>query len=176
MTRIVIPLFVFIAIIVLLLVSLGVDHETLPSPLIKKAAPAFDLPVLNHPDQRMANADFGGAPYLVNFWASWCVACKVEHPILNSLASRRLVKLIGIDYKDTAQAANKWLTSRGDPYDLVLVDADGRVGMDFGVYGVPESFLIGANGIILYKQVGPLSETAIEREILPRLNRSTSQP
>lgn len=105
--------------------------------------------------------------WLLNVWASWCVSCRVEHPLLVQLAQQNVVPVYGLDYKDKDDAGRAWLTERGDPYTAALVDRDGRVGIDYGVYGVPETFVIDKAGIIRYKQIGPLTEEALQREILP---------
>ncbi|HEX9626824.1 MAG TPA: DsbE family thiol:disulfide interchange protein [Acidiferrobacterales bacterium] len=139
----------------------------IPSPLIDKPLPAFSLPTLEDPKKVMSKADWQGKVVLINVWASWCVACKQEHPVLVELGRRKIVPLIGLNYKDARAAAESTLRAGGNPYDVSLVDADGRVGIDWGVYGVPETFLIDKQGIIRYKHIGPISPEDLEKKILP---------
>jgi cytochrome c biogenesis protein CcmG/thiol:disulfide interchange protein DsbE len=140
-----------------------------PSPLIGKPAPEFTLPVLNDPDRLISNTDLAGKPYLLNVFASWCFACLDEHPLLMAEAKRLGVPIIGFNYKDEAEDATRWLNKFGDPYSVVIADRDGRVAIDFGVYGAPESFLVDGNGIIRYKRIGALTPDVLAREIRPRL-------
>ncbi len=166
--RFLIPLGVFLVMVIFLGVGLSLDPREIPSPLIGKPAPAFDLPTLEAPDQHFGPNRIKGRPYLLNVWASWCEACRAEHPVLIDLARRGEVSLIGLNYKDTPEKARAWLEAHGgNPYQTVAVDADGKVGIEFGVYGVPETFLIDANGIILYKHTGPLSRKVLEEKLLP---------
>ncbi|MEP6881496.1 MAG: DsbE family thiol:disulfide interchange protein, partial [Dokdonella sp.] len=125
-----------------------------PSPLIGKAAPPFDLPLLNDPAKRLSNADLSGKPYLLNVFASWCFACRDEHPVLMAEGKALGIPIIGFNYKDEAADANRWLDQYGDPYSVVIADREGRIAIDFGVYGAPESFLVDAKGIIRYKRIG----------------------
>lgn len=165
------PLLAFILLMVLLAVGLKIaDHKTeLPSPLINKPAPAFDLPVLGNPEQRLTKESFLGKPYLVNFWASWCVTCRVEHPVVTALAKRNKLIILGLNFRDESDDALAWLDQFGDPYDISLRDADGRISIDFGVYAAPESFLVDPQGMIVFKQLGALTLEIIETEILPRV-------
>lgn len=173
--RYAIPLLLLGVLLAFFAVGLNRDPKLLPSPLIGKPAPTFQLPVLAMPANRdvppiaLANADFAGRPYLVNFFASWCAGCQIEHPYLMQLAKQGEVTLVGIDYKDAEADARQWLAARGNPYAPILVDLDGGAGIDFGVYGVPETFLIGADGRVLHKHVGPLDATAFERDFRPLL-------
>ncbi len=164
-----IPLIAFILLVILLVVGLGIsDRKTLiPSPLIDKPAPAFSLPVLGSPGRTMSKESLLGQPYLVNFWASWCVSCRVEHPALTELAKRNLLTIIGLNFRDETTDAINWLTQFGDPYDVNLSDLDGRVSIDFGVYAAPETFLVDPAGTIVYKYIGPLTMEIIEADILP---------
>lgn len=139
----------------------------IPSPLIGKPLPEFSLPTLHNPKKILANKDFKGKVVLINFWASWCAACKDEHPFLMALARNKQVPLIGLNYKDQRDTAQATLNAEGNPYDVSLVDADGRVGLDWGVYGVPETFVIDRNGVIRYKHVGPITPEAWEKTLLP---------
>jgi len=161
------PLAVFAIIVAFLFVGLFRDPREVPSPLIGKSAPAFSLPKLHEPQQMLGNADMRGQVWLLNVWASWCVSCRVEHPLLVDLAKANVVPVIGLNYKDKRDEGLAWLTERGDPYKASIVDADGRVGIDFGVYGVPETFVIDKAGIIRYKQIGPLTADALDKTILP---------
>jgi len=165
------PLIAFVLLLVLLVAGLKIaDQKTeLPSPLLNKPAPAFDLPVLGNPDQRLSKASFLGKPYLVNFWASWCVTCRVEHPVVTELAKRNKLIIIGLNFRDETNDALGWLDQFGDPYDINLRDADGRTSIDFGVYAAPESFLVDPQGMIVFKQLGALTPEIIETEILPRV-------
>jgi len=165
--RLLIPLAVFIVIVGFLWVGLGRDPREVPSPLIGKPAPAFDLVQLHAPDKKLSVADMKGQVWLLNVWASWCVSCREEHPLLVELAKANVVPVIGLNYKDRKDAGLAWLAQNGDPYRLSVVDADGRVGIDWGVYGVPETFVVDKNGVIRYKQIGPITAEALEKKILP---------
>ena len=167
----VIPLLAFILLVILLVVGLKIsDRKTaIPSPLIDKPAPAFDLPVLGNEAQRLSRESFLGKPYLVNFWASWCVTCRVEHPVVTDLAKQKKLIILGMNFRDETGDALAWLDQFGDPYDINLRDADGRISIDFGVYAAPESFLVDPNGMIVFKQLGALTPEIVETEILPRV-------
>jgi cytochrome c biogenesis protein CcmG/thiol:disulfide interchange protein DsbE len=165
------PLAVFAVILAFLFVGLYRDPREVPSPLIGKPAPAFSLTELNKPDQRLTNVDMRGQVWLLNVWASWCVSCREEHPLLVALAKSNVVPVIGLAYKDNPADGIKWLASNGDPYRTSIVDRDGRVGIDFGVYGVPETFVIDKVGIIRYKQIGPLTANALDGTILPLVRK-----
>lgn len=170
MSRLV-PLLLFIGLAGLL--AFGLRHadtkSDLPSPLVGKPVPAFELPALDAPDRRFTPDDFAGRPWLANFWASWCVTCRVEHPVITELAERGVVPIVGMNFRDQPGDAKAWLDHFGDPYDLHLSDLDGRVSIEFGVYAAPETFLVDANGRIAFKHIGALTDDVIEREILPRL-------
>lgn len=159
------PLVAFIVIAVFLALGLKHDPRHVPSPLIDKPAPAFSLPLLDQPDQMISNQTLLGEVWLMNVWASWCAACKVEHPLLIEMASRG-AHLVGLNYKDTTEEAMAWLASYHNPYQSVIVDADGRVGIDFGVYGVPETFLIDKSGRIRYKHIGPVEKNDADHLIV----------
>jgi cytochrome c biogenesis protein CcmG/thiol:disulfide interchange protein DsbE len=161
------PLAVFLVVLAFLFVGLFHDPREVPSPLIGKPAPQFSLAKLHQPGERLATSDMRGQVWLLNVWASWCVSCRVEHPLLVDLAKANVVPLIGLNYKDKRDDGLAWLADRGDPYQASIVDADGRVGIDFGVYGVPETFVIDKAGVIRYKQIGPLSADALDKTILP---------
>jgi cytochrome c biogenesis protein CcmG/thiol:disulfide interchange protein DsbE len=167
--RLLIPLAVFIVIAGFLFAGLWRDPREVPSPLVGKPAPAFTLAQLHAPQRSLGTADMKGKVWLLNVWASWCVSCREEHPLLVALAKEKLVPIIGLDYKDEPAAGMRWLSDNGDPYDLSVVDRDGRVGIDWGVYGVPETFLIDKAGTIRYKQIGPITKEALEKKILPMI-------
>ena len=167
MKKALIPLGIFIVLVVFLAIGLTRDPHEVPSPLIGKAAPQFSAPILQTPQQQFNSKDMLGKVWLLNTWASWCVACRQEHPILVEFAKTKSLPVIGLDYKDKDIDGLKWLDRLGNPYDLSVADRDGRIGIDFGVYGVPESFLIDKAGIIRYKQIGPITEEALRDKILP---------
>ena len=166
MIRYYLPLFVFIAISVALLAGLSLEPSRIPSPYINKPAPNFQLNRLDAPTEQKSTADFLGRVWLLNVWASWCVACLQEHPILNRFLKDK-VTLIGLNYKDDRQDAQQWLAKWGNPYLLSLSDKSGKTGLDWGVYGVPETFVIDKQGIIRYKYIGPLGRQDIKEIILP---------
>jgi cytochrome c biogenesis protein CcmG, thiol:disulfide interchange protein DsbE len=162
-----IPLAIFAILIGFLYVGLNRDPREVPSPLLDKPAPAFALSQLHDPASQLTNADLKGKVWLLNVWASWCVSCRVEHPLLMQLAASNLVPVYGLDYKDKPDAGRAWLAQNGNPYTLSAVDLDGRVGIDYGVYGVPETFLIDKQGVVRYKQIGPLTVESLQQKILP---------
>lgn len=166
-----IPLIAFLVLVGFLAVGLGLKPSEVPSPLIGKPAPLFTLPQLADPNKTFSPADMKGQVWLFNVWASWCVACKQEHPVLINLAKTNTVPIIGLDYKDQREPAFEFLRRGGDPYVLSAVDQDGRVGIDYGVYGVPETFLIDKQGIIRYKHIGPVTPEALQNTILPLVEK-----
>jgi cytochrome c biogenesis protein CcmG/thiol:disulfide interchange protein DsbE len=165
--RFLIPLVVFLGLVILLGVGLTLDPREVPSPFIGKPAPAFLLPQVGDPAKLLSNEDFKGQVSLLNVWASWCVSCRQEHPVLNGLAKRGIVPIYGLNYKDEREAAAGWLKKYGNPYTASAFDADGKTGIDFGVYGVPETFVIDRRGVIRHKQTGPLTEQILEETLLP---------
>jgi cytochrome c biogenesis protein CcmG/thiol:disulfide interchange protein DsbE len=167
MTRFLFPVGIFILLVGFLAVGLQLDPREVPSPLVGKPAPAFELPVLHQPDKRFVPGDMRGKVWLLNVWASWCVSCREEHPVLLELAKRGVLPILGLNYKDKGDDATAWLKQFGNPYELSAVDADGRIGIDYGVYGVPETYLIDAEGVIRYKQIGPLTQAILEQKVLP---------
>ncbi len=173
--RFLIPLALFVVLVGFLAVGLQRDPREIPSPLIEKAAPAFTVPQLVLADKNFSPVDMKGKVWLLNVWASWCVACKVEHPVLMDFKRKDIVPVIGLDYKDKRPDALKFLAQNGDPYDFSAMDVDGRVGIDWGVYGVPETFLIDQNGIIRYKHIGPVTPEALQKTILPIIEKLKSQ-
>jgi cytochrome c biogenesis protein CcmG/thiol:disulfide interchange protein DsbE len=163
-----IPLALFMVLAVFLAIGLNRDPREVPSPLVGKPAPAFTLPQL-HKEGSFSPKDMAGQVWLLNVWASWCVSCRVEHPVLVDLAKRKIAPIVGLDYKDQRPEALAWLSRHGDPYALSAVDADGRVGIDYGVYGVPETYVIDKAGVIRFKQIGPVTPEVLEKKILPLL-------
>lgn len=169
MNRFVIPLAAFAVVLAFLAAGLKLNPRELPSPLIGKPAPAFRLPALPPAaDPAFDSAQMQGRVYLLNVWASWCAACLDEHPLLNQLAAAGM-QIIGLNYKDDGADAAAWLARFGNPYAHIPVDRDGRIGLEFGVYGVPETYLIDAGGVIRFKHIGPLTAEVVRRELLPRL-------
>jgi cytochrome c biogenesis protein CcmG/thiol:disulfide interchange protein DsbE len=165
--RVLLPLAVFLLIVGFLAVGLKLDPREVPSPLIGKPAPSFDLPILEQPDKRFVPADMRGKVWLLNVWASWCVSCREEHPVLVDLAKKNVLPILGLNYKDKSEDAQRWLKQFGNPYQFSAVDADGRIGIDYGVYGVPETYLIDGEGVIRYKQIGPLTPAVLQEKVLP---------
>lgn len=169
--KFVIPVVVLMGMLVLLAVGLKLDPREVPSPLIGKPAPVFSLPVLDAAADApaLSPAALSGRPVLVNFFASWCAGCRVEHPLLMEL-SKQGVEIVGMDYKDAPDDARAWLARHGNPYRQVALDRDGQAGLDWGVYGVPETYVLGADGRILFKQIGPMTPQAWERDIRPLMS------
>lgn len=166
------PFLLLGVLLVFLSFGLGRDPTLVPSPLLGKAMPAFEQPQLGQAEQRLSSIDWTGTPALVNVWASWCLACRDEHPLLMSWAKESLYPIFGINYKDKTSDALAWLDRFGNPYRSIAHDEQGRVGLDWGVYGVPETFVIDAQGLILYKHVGPLNAQVLEETIQPMLTAS----
>ncbi len=165
--KLLVPLGVFVVLCLFLLVGLWRDPRAVPSPLIGKPAPPFVLAQLHEPARTLGPSDLKGQVWLLNVWASWCVSCREEHPLLVELGKAKVVPIIGLNYKDDSVAGKRWLAQLGDPYQVSVVDRDGRVGIDWGVYGVPETFVIDKTGTIRYKQIGPVTADALEKKILP---------
>ena len=161
------PFLVFVILAIFLYVGLGLNPHEVPSPLINKPAPAFTLAQLHDPAKQLSSQDMKGQVWLLNVWASWCVSCREEHPVLVELAKRNIVPIVGLDYKDKNEDGEAWLRNGGDPYTLVATDTDGRVGIDYGVYGVPESYVIDKQGVIRYKQIGAITHENLQEKILP---------
>ena len=175
MKRFLLPLGLFITLVVFLGIGLGLNPREIPSPFIDKPTPAFNLTQLHEPDKTISPKDMLGKVWLLNVWASWCVSCRVEHPVLMDLARQGVVPIVGLNYKDKREAGTGWLRQFGDPYTLSAFDSDGRVGIDYGVYGVPETFVIDKRGVIRLKHVGPVTPDAINDKFLPlikELNRA----
>jgi cytochrome c biogenesis protein CcmG/thiol:disulfide interchange protein DsbE len=166
-----IPLVIFALLVGFVAIGLTRDPREVPSPLIGKPAPQFKLTRLEAPERTFSPEEMRGKVWLLNVWASWCVSCRVEHPVLVDMSRRKLVPIIGLDYKDQRADGLKWLTTHGDPYLLSAYDDEGKVGIDFGVYGVPETFVIDKEGVIRYKQIGPITPEALDRKIMPLVRK-----
>jgi cytochrome c biogenesis protein CcmG/thiol:disulfide interchange protein DsbE len=171
MTRFAIPFLLFILLVAFLAVGLRHDPHEVPSPLINKAAPAFQLSQLRDSSKTFSANDMRGKVWLLNVWASWCVTCRDEHPLLIQYARSGALPIYGLNYKDKREDALSWLGELGDPYVLSVSDTDGRVGIDYGVYGAPETYLIDRDGIIRFKQVGPVTPDIWQEKILPLANQ-----
>jgi len=171
MTRFAIPLVLFILLVGFLAIGLRHDPHEVPSPLINKPAPAFQLSQLRDSSKSFSAADMRGKVWLLNVWASWCVTCRDEHPLLLQYARSGALPIYGLNYKDKREDALAWLAELGDPYVLSAADNDGRVGIDYGVYGAPETYLIDRDGIIRFKQIGPVTPDVWQKKILPLANQ-----
>jgi len=169
--RYLIPLAVFGLLVAFFAVGLTRDPREVPSPLVDKPAPAFKLTQLHESQLAFTPEDMKGKVWLLNVWASWCVSCRVEHPLLVEMSKQNIVPIVGLNYKDKREDGVQWLVKFGNPYTLSAYDVEGRVGIDFGVYGVPESFLIDKQGVIRYKQIGPITPEALEKTILPLIRK-----
>ena len=171
MKRYLIPLIVFVVMLGFLAVGLQLNPREVPSPLINKPAPAFKLPTLSEPDKSISAQDLRGKVWVLNVWASWCVACRVEHPVFVDFAKTGAVPIYGLNYKDKREDALRWLAKFGDPYQQSMSDTEGLVGIDFGVYGVPETFVIDKEGVIRLKHIGPVTPEVLQRTILPLIKK-----
>ena len=172
--KFIVPLGLFVVLVAFLAVGLTRDPREVPSPYIGKAAPAFRLSQLADEKLAFSPQDMRGKVWLLNVWASWCVSCRVEHPLLVEMARRQVVPIVGLNYKDQRNDASKWLAQFGNPYALSVSDIEGNVGIDYGVYGAPETFLIDKQGVIRYKQIGPITPEALDTKILPLLKELNS--
>jgi len=155
----------FIALIVLLGVGLTLNPRQVPSPLIGKAAPPFELPRLDQPSKTFTQKEMLGDVWVLNVWASWCPPCLAEHPVVTELA--KSVPVVGLNYKDAREDALPWLARNGNPYQLSVYDANGRIAIDYGVYGVPETYVIDRKGVIRYKHIGPLTREDAQKKVVP---------
>lgn len=171
MLKYLLPLLLFMILAVFLAVGLKLNPKEIPSPLIDKPAPAFALPILSSPEKILKQSDLQGKVWILNVWASWCISCRDEHPILLQLAQQNILPIVGLNYKDEAPAAQLWLQKQGNPYSVSVMDSDGRVGIDYGVYGVPESFIIDKRGVIRYKHTGPVSPDNLQNIFLPLIQK-----
>jgi len=168
MLKFIIPLALFIVMAVFLALGLNLKPNEIPSPFINKPAPAFSASKLDASNEKLAPSDLKGKVWLFNVWASWCVSCREEHQILNSLAQQQnTAVIVGLNYKDEPKDAKNWLQTLGNPYNVSVMDPDGRIGIDWGVYGVPETFVIDKKGLIRYKHTGPITAEDIPKTFLP---------
>ena len=157
----------FVALVALLALGLRLNPREVPSPLIGKPAPAFELPLLHQPDKRFSQKDMLGKVWIMNVWASWCPPCLVEHPVVTQLSRAGAAPVVGLNYKDARGEAQSWLKRNGDPFQVIAFDGDGRIGMDYGVYGVPETYVIDRRGVIRFKYIGPLNADVVQQKVLP---------
>jgi cytochrome c biogenesis protein CcmG/thiol:disulfide interchange protein DsbE len=167
-----VPLLVFVLLSLFLLRGLYMDPQELPTALKDKPLPAFALPSLQEPQRIVQHSELLGTPFLINVFATWCPTCYVEHPYLHKLAREKGVRIVGLNYKDDAEKAKAYLARLGNPYETVLFDAKGRAGIELGIYGAPETFLVSADGRILHRRAGEMSEQSWEREFAPLLERA----
>jgi len=171
MKKFALPLVVFLVIAAFLAIGLRLDPREVPSPFIGKAAPAFSLPQLHKPEATISPADLKGQVWLLNVWASWCVSCRAEHEVVTRLARTGEAPIVGLNYKDERDAALGWLRRLGDPYKVSAVDINGDVGIDWGVYGVPETFVIDQQGVVRHKHIGPITDKSVSDTILPLVRK-----
>ena len=171
MNRFILPLGIFLVLVVFLAIGLRLDPREVPSPLIDKPAPTFQAKTLDRPDVTIKREDMLGKVWLLNVWASWCAACREEHPLLVEFSKRGVVPIYGLNYKDKREDGLGWLKRLGNPYTDSLFDPDGRIGIDYGVYGVPETFVIDRQGVIRYKHIGPLTPEALKDKIEPLVKK-----
>jgi cytochrome c biogenesis protein CcmG/thiol:disulfide interchange protein DsbE len=160
---------IFAGLVVLLAVGLRLNPREVPSPLIGKPAPGFELPLLNAPGKTFSQKDMLGSVWILNVWASWCPPCLAEHPVVTELSRSGLAPVVGLNYKDAREDALPWLKRNGDPYKFIVYDAAGRIGIDYGVYGVPETYVIDQKGVIRYKHIGPLTPEVAQKKLQPLL-------
>lgn len=169
--RFFIPLLALGALVIFLGAGLKLNPKEVPSPLIGKPSPQFNLPRLDNAATHIRREDMLGKVWMLNVWASWCVACREEHPLLVEFSRKKLLPIYGLNYKDDRNAGLKWLGNFGNPYDASLFDQDGRVGIDFGVYGVPETFIMDREGVVRFKQIGPLTPEVIRTQVEPLIRK-----
>lgn len=169
MWRFLVPVGLFGALLAVFYFTLGRDKETIPSPLIGKTAPTFELARLEDPDATIGTKDFAGQPYLLNVWATWCVGCRQEHDVLLQISRREEIPIVGLNWKDERELALRWLRELGNPYVGNAFDGEGRVAIDWGVYGAPETFLVDASGHVVHKLIGPMTMDIWQREFVPHL-------
>ncbi|MDO9282991.1 MAG: DsbE family thiol:disulfide interchange protein [Methylotenera sp.] len=165
--RYLLPLAIFSVLVGFFAVGLKLNPREVPSPLVNKPAPAFNLPRLGDTDKTFSPEQMRGQVWMLNVWASWCDACRDEHPVLMTISRQGTLAVVGLNYKDTDIEAAAVLKNSGNPYQFVAVDADGSTGIDYGVYGVPESYIIDKQGIIRYKQIGPMTLAVLREKIMP---------
>ncbi len=171
MKRFLLPLGLFLVLAFFLAVGLKLDPREVPSPLVGKPAPGFQAPALGRPEITIKRDDLLGKVWLLNVWASWCGACRDEHPVLVEFARRKLVPIYGLNYKDKREDGLGWLNQFGNPYTESVFDPEGRIGIDYGVYGVPETFVIDRDGVIRYKHIGPITPEVLRDKLEPLLRK-----
>lgn len=172
MLKYLVPIGLFAVLVGFLYFGLGRDKQTLPSPFIGKPAPVFELPLLEDPTKTFSNRELAGKPYVLNIWGTWCPGCRLEHGALMEIARRGEVPMIGVDWNDDRDQALAWIQQRGNPYAVVAFDGEGRVAIDWGAYGAPETFLVSAEGTVLKKLAGPMTLEIWEQEFLPLLQKA----
>ena len=173
--RVLVTLGIFGALVAMLAVGLTLNPREVPSPLIGKAAPPFALPLLHEPGKTFSSKDPLGQVWVFNVWASWCVACREEHPLLVQFGKTGGVPLYGLNYKDRRDDGLRWLAQYGDPYRASFYDPEGKVGIDYGVYGVPETYVIDKKGVIRFKQIGPVTPEVLQKRIVPLIRELESE-
>ena len=162
---------VFVALVLLLAVGLRLNPREVPSPLIGRPAPAFELPLLMEPDRKFNEKTMLGRVWILNVWASWCPPCLVEHPVVTQVSRSGMAPVVGLNYKDKREDALPWLKRNGDPFQLVAFDENGRIGIDYGVYGVPETYIIDRQGVIRYKHIGPITPDVVKQDMEPLVRK-----
>jgi cytochrome c biogenesis protein CcmG/thiol:disulfide interchange protein DsbE len=175
LSRYLIPALIFAALVAFFAIGLQRNPRYIPSPLIGKPAPQFELQAVEDPTRTVRTRDFHGRPYVLNVWGTWCAGCRLEHETLLQIARSGVVPIVGLNWKDDRSLAQQWLEQLGNPYVVTAFDPEGRAGIDWGVYGAPETFLVDANGIVQYKHIAPLTMEVWEREFLPRLRGGRPQ-
>lgn len=176
MNRFTVPLIGFVLLLVFLGIGLTLKPSEVPSPLVDKPAPAFSLPQLHNPEASFSGEQMKGRVWLLNVWASWCYPCLTEHAFIKELSTKHKVPIVGLNYKDVPEESREWLLRNGNSYEVSVMDRDGRVGINFGVYGVPETFVIDKQGIVRFKHIGPVSRESMEETLLPLIRRLEQQP
>lgn len=169
MWRRILPIIIFLVLLAILGFGLTRDPSLVSSPLIGKELPPFSMPLLHEPGNTVGNYDLRGSPYLLNVWASWCAACRIEHPLLMQLAEQRVLPIYGLNYRDKREDALGWLERYGNPYEAVIFDDRGNLGLDLGVYGAPETFLVDRDNVIVYKHIGPITEKVWAEDLHPKI-------
>lgn len=175
MFKYIIPLALFIVMAVFLAIGLKLNPRDIPSPYLGKPAPSFSLSQLQAPEKTLTVEDMKGKVWLLNVWASWCVSCRAEHPVLNQMARQTSVPIIGLNYKDAVGDAKNWLIQLGNPYAFSVMDPDGRAGIDWGVYGVPETFVMDKQSIVRYKHTGPVTLEDMQEKLLPLIKQLSTE-
>ncbi|HSN70746.1 MAG TPA: DsbE family thiol:disulfide interchange protein [Steroidobacteraceae bacterium] len=175
MFRYLLPAGIFLVLVGFFFVGLQRDPTVVPSPLIGKPAPQFELESLEQPGTKVSSEQFAGQMYVLNVWGTWCGGCREEHPALLAIERQGLVPLVGLNWKDDTDLARRWLRDLGDPYVATAVDQEGRVAIDWGVYGAPETFLVDANGIVLHKHLAPITLEIWERDFVPLIKAASAK-